>query len=52
MDPFTVGLIFLCAASFMTLLPALRDGVMLIRRVTREASARRQSRKKISSSGY
>ena len=52
MDPFTVLLIFLLAASFMPLLPALSDGVKLVRRVTREAAGRRQSRKKISSSGY
>jgi hypothetical protein len=51
MDPFTLLLIFLLAASVMTLLPALSDGVKLIRRITSEASARRQRKKRISS-GY
>jgi hypothetical protein len=50
MDPFTVLLIFLCAASFVALLPAFSDGIKLVRRVTKDAAGRRQ-RKKISS-GY
>ena len=50
MDPFTLLLIFLCAGSFVALLPALSDGVKRLKRVTREVAGRRQ-RKKISSSG-
>ena len=48
MDPFTVLLIFLCAAAFVPLLPALKDGFLLIRR----AAGRRKPRKKISSPDY
>jgi hypothetical protein len=52
MDPFTVLLIFFCAASFVALLPAFSDGIKLVRRVTREAAPGRRRRKKMSSSGY
>ena len=51
MDPFTFLLICLCATSFVALLPAISDGVKLVRRVTREAVGRRQRKKKLSS-GY
>jgi hypothetical protein len=48
MDPFTVLLIFLLAASFMPLLPAFSDGIKLVRRVTKDAADRRRRRKRIS----
>jgi hypothetical protein len=51
MDPFTIGLIFLCACSFVALLPAFSDGIKLVRRVAKDAADRRQRKKRISS-GY
>jgi UPF0716 family protein affecting phage T7 exclusion len=47
----TLLLILLCACSFVALLPAFSDGIKLVRRATKDAAARRQ-RKKRMSSGY
>jgi hypothetical protein len=50
-DSYTLLLICLCACSFVALLPAFSDGIKLVRRVTKDAAARRQRKKRISS-GY
>ena len=50
-EGYLVGLIFLCACSFVALFPAFADGIKLVRRVAKDAAAERR-RKKRMSSGY